>query len=169
LFHWTFSRVCGSGIEVVVKSSKLRVAVLVLAALGAGWLALDPGPGLGGEAGKVAPLQTGVEDAALAAFKSHAQARTITVTGIVERILADDRDRSPHQRFIIRTPGGVSLLVAHNLDLAPRLEGLAKGDALNLLGEYVWNEQGGVMHWTHDDPQGRHAAGYIEWHGRRYQ
>jgi hypothetical protein len=36
-------------------------------------------------------------------------------------------------------------------------------------GEFEWNEQGGVMHWTHDDPQRVHAAGYIDWRGRRYQ
>jgi hypothetical protein len=60
-------------------------------------------------------------------------------------------------------------MIAHNLDLAPRLTGLAPGESVSLLGEYEWNEKGGVMHWTHDDPKGRHEAGYIEWRGRRYQ
>jgi hypothetical protein len=109
------------------------------------------------------------EDAAQSAFQGRSQGRVIAVKGKVERILADDRDGSPHQRFIIRTPRGVSVLIAHNLDLAPRLEGLAPGDTVAVLGEYEWNEKGGVMHWTHHDPQGRHAAGYIEWRGRRYQ
>jgi hypothetical protein len=31
------------------------------------------------------------------------------------------------------------------------------------------NSQGGVIHWTHNDPQGRHTAGWLEHNGRRYQ
>jgi hypothetical protein len=93
----------------------------------------------------------------------------IEVRGIVERNLADDREGSPHQRFIIRADSGLSLLIAHNLDLAPRLQGLAPGDVVTVLGEYEWNEKGGLMHWTHDDPQGQHVTGYIEWRGKRYQ
>jgi hypothetical protein len=93
----------------------------------------------------------------------------VRVEGRVVRILADDRDGSPHQRFIIATNSGTTLLIAHNLDLAPRLEGLALGDMVMVAGEYESNPQGGLIHWTHDDPQGRHPAGYIEWRGRRYQ
>ena len=103
------------------------------------------------------------------AFEQQARGRMLQAAGRVERILADDRDESPHQRFIIATDSGVTVLVAHNLDLAPRLNGLARGDQVTVYGEYEWNPQGGVLHWTHDDPQGRHAAGYIEWQGRKYQ
>jgi len=99
-------------------------------------------------------------------MESGAQVR---VEGRVVRLLPDDRDQSPHQRFIIATNDGNTLLIAHNLSLAPRLEGLAVGDVLVVAGEYERNAQGGLIHWTHDDPQGRHASGYIEWRGRRYQ
>ena len=61
------------------------------------------------------------QDAARKAFAEQARGRTLLVSGRVERILADDRDGSPHQRFIIVTNSGQTLLVAHNLDLAPRL------------------------------------------------
>jgi hypothetical protein len=93
----------------------------------------------------------------------------VDTTGVVIRILADDRDGSRHQRFIIRVNGGETLLVAHNIDLAPRLDGLAVGDRLRVVGEFAWNPRGGTLHWTHRDPQGRHVPGYIEWRGRRYQ
>lgn len=93
----------------------------------------------------------------------------LRVSGRVQRLLADDRDGSPHQRFVIATRDGQTLLVAHNLDLAARLEGLSVGDAVEVYGEYEWNPQGGVLHWTHDDPRGMHPAGYIDWKGRRYQ
>lgn len=123
------------------------------------------------------PQQTGAEaeawaegaGAAREAFEQRAQGRMLRVSGRVHRLLADDRDGSPHQRFVIATDAGQTLLVAHNLDLAPRLDGLGVGDRVEVFGEYEWNPQGGVMHWTHDDPQGTHLTGYIEWKGRRYQ
>lgn len=107
--------------------------------------------------------------AAERAFAERAAGRQLLVAGRVQRILADDRNGSPHQRFIMATDRGQTLLVAHNLDLAPRLEGLAVGEEVIVFGEYEWNEQGGVMHWTHDDPRGVHVTGYIEWRGRRYE
>ena len=61
------------------------------------------------------------------------------------------------------------MLVAHNIDLAPRIEGLRVGDAVRFNGEYEWNEEGGVIHWTHRDPQGRHVAGWVEHKGRTFQ
>jgi Protein of unknown function (DUF3465) len=93
----------------------------------------------------------------------------LTTSGVVTRILADDRDGSRHQRFIIREDSGSTLLIAHNIDLAPRLEGLTVGERVRVSGELAWNPRGGTLHWTHHDPQGRHVAGYIEWRGRRYQ
>jgi hypothetical protein len=93
----------------------------------------------------------------------------LTTSGVVTRILADDRDGSRHQRFIIREDSGGTLLIAHNIDLAPRLDGLTVGERVRVSGELAWNPQGGTLHWTHHDPQGRHVAGYIEWRGRRYQ
>jgi hypothetical protein len=150
--------------------SGIGVAAALLVALGGGWFLRDrqAQPALETD-GAVALQAAATADAAQEAFRSRARGRVITVIGTVVRTLADDRDGSPHQRFIIRTGGDLTLLVAHNLDLAPRLEGLVPGEKVTVLGEYEWNEQGGVMHWTHDDPQGRHVAGYIEWRGRRYQ
>lgn len=108
-------------------------------------------------------------DSARDAFAHHRSGQQITVQATVTRILADDRDGSRHQRFIIRADSGTTLLVAHNIDLAPRLNGLTSGDRLTLVGEYEWNAQGGLLHWTHHDPSQRHRPGYIEWKGQRYQ
>ena len=88
--------------------------------------------------------------------------------GRVTRVLADDREGARHQRFLVRVAGSVTVLVAHNLDLAPRVP-LAVGDSVELQGEYEWNDRGGVLHWTHRDPDGRHDAGWIRHGGRLYQ
>jgi hypothetical protein len=90
-------------------------------------------------------------------------------SGVVGRILADDNEGSRHQRFILQLSSGQTLLVAHNIDLAPRIESLREGDTVSFYGEYETNPQGGVIHWTHKDPQGRHAHGWLEHKGRRYQ
>lgn len=84
------------------------------------------------------------------------------------RLLPDDREGSRHQRFVVLVNGKVTVLVAHNLDLAPRVS-VAAGDSVELKGEYVWNDRGGVMHWTHRDPAGRHQAGWVRVGGRAYQ
>ena len=92
----------------------------------------------------------------------------VEVDGIVQRTLSDDTEASRHQRFIVRLPTGRTLLVAHNIDLADRVP-LTTGDAVRLRGEYEWNDQGGVVHWTHHDPRGERPGGWIEHEGRRYR
>jgi len=89
--------------------------------------------------------------------------------GVVTRILDDDREGSRHQRFILRLDDGQTVLVAHNIDLAPRIDDLAVGDMVMFYGEYAWNAKGGVIHWTHHDPGGWHADGWLKHDGRLYQ
>ena len=93
----------------------------------------------------------------------------VQASGTVEKILRDDNDGSRHQRFILRLSSGHTILIAHNIDLAPRVSPLREGDAIELSGEYEWNNKGGVVHWTHRDPQGRHAAGWIRREGSVFE
>ena len=99
-------------------------------------------------------------------WRSGEQARG---SGTVSRILSDDNDGSRHQRFIVRLSSGRTLLVAHNIDLAPRVRSLQVGDTVEFYGEYETNDRGGVIHWTHHDPRGSHVGGWIEHKGRRYE
>ena len=63
--------------------------------------------------------------------------------------------------------GSLTVLVAHNIDLAPRVPLKTKED-IEIFGQYEWNEKGGVIHWTHRDPQGTHAAGWIKYRDHVY-
>ena len=92
----------------------------------------------------------------------------VEVSGDVERVLVDDNQGSRHQRFILELASGHTVLVAHNIDLARRVP-LGRGDRVEVKGEYEWNQRGGVLHWTHRDPQRRHEGGWIKHRGETYQ
>ena len=89
--------------------------------------------------------------------------------GIVIAVLPDDNDGSRHQRILVKITDGHTILIAHNIDLAPRIEVIRKGDRLAFNGEFEWNDKGGVVHWTHHDPQNKHSHGWLEHLGQRYQ
>ena len=91
----------------------------------------------------------------------------IEETGLVVRLIPDDVHGSRHQRFVVRLRGGQTVLVAHNLAMAARVP-LGMGDRIRFRGLYEWNEQGGLVHWTHADPQGMEKGGYVEFRTRRY-
>ncbi len=90
-------------------------------------------------------------------------------SGTVIRVLADNNDGDRHQRFILQLASGQTLLVAHNIDIAPRLDGLQAGDTVAFCGEYVYNDEGGIIHWTHHDLGGSHIDGWLKWNGVTYQ
>lgn len=104
-----------------------------------------------------------------AAFENRISDLQVEGAGEVSRILADDNDGSRHQRFILNLGSGQQLLVAHNIDLAPRIQALREGDYVAFYGEYEWNPKGGVIHWTHNDPQGRHVGGWLKHNGQIYR
>ena len=109
-------------------------------------------------------------DASLAAaFRDHAHDLQVQGSGVVERVLPDDTEGGRHQRFILRLASGQTLLVAHNIDVAPRVEGLSVGDTVAFNGVYEWNAQGGTIHWTHEDPGGTHVSGWLRHDGTTYQ
>jgi len=93
----------------------------------------------------------------------------VSGSGNVSRILSDDNKGSRHQRFILRLASGQTLLVAHNIDLAPRIDTLRNGDEVLFFGEYEWDAKGGVIHWTHHDPNNRHIGGWLKHNGRTYE
>jgi hypothetical protein len=148
--------------------------LLVAALAAAAYFSLAPVPATpdrldaAAQSSAAADVRSG--DAAVArAFANRLGNQQLEGQGTVIKMLADDTNGSRHQRFIVRLESGHTLLVSHNIDLAPRIDALRTGDTVAFYGEYEWNPKGGVIHWTHHDPQGRHPAGWIRHGGRTYQ
>lgn len=137
-------------------------AVVLIAAVAFGWE-------------QYAPVQhptaaSPVVDQALAgAIRDKRSGVQVAGEGTVDRVLADDDEGSRHQRFILRLASGDTVLVAHNIDLAPRVPGLTAGDRVAFHGVYEWNARGGVIHWTHQDPGGRHQGGWLRHGGGTFE
>ena len=81
----------------------------------------------------------------------------------MKRLISDDHEGSRHQRFILQQ----SLLIAHNIDLADRVP-VGMGDRIQFRGMYEWNDLGGLVHWTHHDPQGVEDGGWIRYRRKIY-
>jgi hypothetical protein len=116
------------------------------------------------------PILSGGSDSTLqTAYRNRESDLQVKGEGTVIRILPDDLEGSRHQKFILRTSSGQTLLIAHNIDLAPRIDGIKNGDIVQFYGEYEWNSKGGVIHWTHHDPNNLHTDGWLKHEGRTYQ
>lgn len=102
-------------------------------------------------------------------FDNQISDRQVYVKGSVVKVLSDDNEGSRHQRLILEIFPDFTVLIAHNIDIAPRLDNIQEGDQITVFGEYEWNAKGGVIHWTHHDPQNNHEHGFILWNNREYQ
>jgi len=140
---------------------KYLLAIAVVAVLYVGWGQVN--------GTHVRRASTSGDEAVASAFREQRSGVQVTGAGVVTAVLPDDRDGDRHQRFIVRLPSGRSLLVAHNVDLAPRLTALEPGDSVEFSGVYEWNARGGLVHWTHHDPSGRHRAGWLRHNGETIQ
>ena len=107
--------------------------------------------------------------AIMRAFTNRARDVRVDGSGSVSRVLPDDNQGDRHQRFLVLLPTGQSVLIVHNIDIAPRVENLRVGDEVEFEGEYVWNLKGGLVHWTHHDPSNQHRPGWVKHAGHVYQ
>lgn len=142
-------------------NKRLLLLLLVGLAAGAQWFEV-------GGTRNVEPAAA--SDSVLArAFADRRSDVQVRGSGRVVKMLADDLRGRRHQRFIVELDNRQTLLIAHNIDLADRIDSLNIGDRVEFYGEYEWNNKGGVLHWTHRDPNNRHAHGWLQHQGRTYQ
>lgn len=143
---------------------KKLIAVLIVGFLIYGYIEKNPGL-----IQSYLPSGTSDGQQIASAFQNQQSDIQVSGSGTVVRTLPDDNQGSRHQRFILDVSPGLTILVAHNIDLAPRINSLRQGDTVSFYGEYEWNSKGGVLHWTHHDPGGRHQGGWLKHNGRAYQ
>lgn len=134
------------------------LAVLALLAVWQGWEAW--------QRARVPPSEGLV--AVQTAFAAEKSGVWLEVRGQVKKVLPDDQQGDRHQRFLLNLDRRHTVLVAHNIDLAPRVPA-AVGETLAVRGRYEWNRQGGVIHWTHRDPQKQSEGGWIRHQGQSYE
>jgi hypothetical protein len=141
--------------------SWFSLAALAAAALAAG---CAPAPG-GGTA-----LPTNAE--VYAAWQQHRSPVEVTALGTVVKVLGIRSGRSGrHEGFLVHLSGNEShdltIRVEDNVDLTGPIP-LRSGDSVELRGEYIFDPRGGILHYTHRDPRGRHPNGYVRVNGRTY-
>lgn len=102
------------------------------------------------------------------AYASRQSGKWLEARGYIKRVLRDDNEGARHQKFILEMDDGHTVMVAHNVDLARRIPA-REALLLSVRGRYEWNDRGGVIHWTHHDPDGRLQGGWIEVDDVRYE
>ena len=108
--------------------------------------------------------------ALVADFRDHRSNVEVTAEGTVARLLTDQTSATgTHERFIVKlSSGDITVEIEHNVSIGARVPA-AEGDHVTVHGEYVWNAQGGLIHFTHHDPVHTHEGGWIEVRGVRYE
>ena len=110
------------------------------------------------------------DDAAIIAdFQQHRSGLEVTAEATVVRLLADRASSTgTHEQFIVKlTSAQLTVEVEHNISIGTRVP-VQVGDRVIVHGEYIWNAQGGLIHFTHHDPQAKHEGGYIIDNGKTY-
>jgi hypothetical protein len=100
-------------------------------------------------------------------FRTHHSNVWVTASAMVSRLLADQQGRYRHQRFIVSCSGGQTILIVNDTSIGERVPERV-GDTVALRGQYVWSGQGGLIHFTHHDPQGS-EGGWILDRGHVYR
>lgn len=115
--------------------------------------------------------QTAPDDGAVCdAYQAGRSRVEVVAQGTITRVLGVAGGRtSPHEGFLMRLDSAcrVTVRVEANADFTGTFP-IAPGDRAVVKGEYEYYPIGGVIHWTHRDPRGRHEGGFVEVGGRTY-
>jgi hypothetical protein len=147
----------------VVSRSNVLPVVLAFALIVAGLLYVRPNRhtvtvGDASRAGRVGCSQVAT------GFRERENGNWLTVSATVTRLLPDSYGRFQHQRFIARCPSGQTILIVNDVSIGQRVP-VAVGQRVVVRGQYVWNEQGGLIHFTH---HGDGSGGWILYQGHVY-
>jgi hypothetical protein len=106
--------------------------------------------------------------ALIQAQETHRGANFIEVADVtVTQLLPDDTFGSKHQKWIVQLANGGEVACVYNIDVTPRIP-LRVGDIISLGGQFIYDRNGGLLHWLHEDGRAHRPNGYVEHQGVRY-
>jgi len=75
-----------------------------------------------------------------------------------------------HEGFLVKLERQCDLLlrIEANVGITGSIP-LHEGETVTVKGQFEDDPTGGMIHWTHHDPAGRHVAGYVIAGGKIYQ
>jgi len=119
-----------------------------------------------------APPQNDANAAVYDAWLTQRSHLEVTASGVIARDLGTRSGVSAaHEGFLMHLSGasgrGLTVRVEANVDFTGPMP-IAAGEPVVVRGEYEFDSRGGVIHWTHRDPRGRHPDGYIQIQNKRY-
>jgi hypothetical protein len=106
-----------------------------------------------------------------ATFSGQGSKQEVLAQGeIVDMLGMQTGPSGEHEGFLLKLTGDCDLLVRveTNVGITGPVP-LHSGETVVVKGEYEYEAAGGVIHWTHHDPEGRHVAGYVLAAGKLYQ
>jgi len=87
------------------------------------------------------------------AYRDHRAFLWLTLAAHAVEVLPDSFGRYQHQRFLIRCRTGQQVLIVNDVTVGQRVP-VKPGDPVAVRGEYIWNRQGGLIHFTHSSAGG---------------
>ncbi|MFT7620072.1 MAG: hypothetical protein ACI97A_003729 [Planctomycetota bacterium] len=92
----------------------------------------------------------------------------VEVLGSVSKLKDNSAPGIRRQEFTLEFPGGHQVEVSHDTTTSPRVP-MSNGDQVEVRGEYIWTEKGGIIHMTHRDPIPERTSGWINHNGKTYE
>jgi hypothetical protein len=93
----------------------------------------------------------------------------LSMEGKISRVFSAGETDAGQQKFVLQLAQGQSVTVIHDATLGAAIEGLAVGETIEVSGEYHWTADGGIMRWTHRNPEDNRQAGWVNYKGRLYR
>jgi hypothetical protein len=107
------------GCDLIVRARHMRKLLFLVVMFAAGYAGLTQYRQASGNNRAVPGVESSGDDAFARARDSGAKGVRLQGQGTVITVLTDDNDGSRHQRFILKLRSGQTLLIAHNIDIAP--------------------------------------------------
>ena len=103
------------------------------------------------------------------AYQERVSGLQLSVSGKITHVFPSPETGDQHQKFIVQLDAGQSVMVIHNRALGSAIDGLLEGETIEVFGEYQWDQGGGIIRRTHQDPASHRQAGWVKYKGRIYR